>query len=236
MDFAENKGDFTFLATGGNQATNCYPTLKDIFGSKVSHAKIVLGDERLVPMTSSWSNTAMLFNLFGQASGALQISSPVLPFEAELKHVEEIMANEEIDLNQKRAEILEKYSALLRQVVANYDRIISKSPKPTFVHLGLGPDGHIASLFPTRDDLDISGKFSQISLDLDQNNKMLRATVSLETLNAAEMVVVSASGPDKGKLIARALDRDMTLPVSHLSPSELVFLVDASAADAIYGR
>jgi 6-phosphogluconolactonase/glucosamine-6-phosphate isomerase/deaminase len=236
LKYSKTKEEFTFLATGGNQAIDCYPTLKETFRVEATQGRLVVGDERLVPLTSSWSNTSMLFDQFESAGGGLQISSPILPFEAELRAIEEIMANEGTDLAYKRASILENYSGLLRQVVANFDRIISKSPKATFVHLGLGPDGHVASLFPNCDDLDITGKFSQISLDLDQNNKMLRTSVTFDMINSADIVVVSTVGYEKGKLIARALDQDPAIPLSKLSPRELVFLVDPNAGEAIYGR
>ncbi|MDA8195915.1 MAG: 6-phosphogluconolactonase [Actinomycetota bacterium] len=233
--FSKSVEEFTFLATGGHQATACYPTLRGYFESQASHGQIVIGDERLVPLASTWSNTAMLFDLFDEAKGALSLSSPVLPLEGELAKIEEIMGDESVNLQDKTSTILDSYSALLRQVVANYDRIISKSPKTMFVHLGLGPDGHIASLFPNRSDLGISGKYSQISVDLDQNNKMLRTSVTFDTLNSAEVVVVSASGSLKGELIARALNNDYSIPLAHLSPKQLIFVVDQEAGDAISG-
>lgn len=236
LKYSETKEEFTFLATGGNQATDCYPTLKGTFQSEVTQGRLVVGDERLVPLASSWSNTSMLFDQFESAGGGLQISSPILPFEAELRAIEEIMANEKTDLAYKRTSILENYSGLLRQVVANFDRIISKSPKATFVHLGLGPDGHVASLFPRCDDLNMTGKYSQISLDLDQNNKMLRTSVTFDMINSADIVVVSTVGYEKGKLIAQALDQDPAIPLSNLSPREIVYLVDPNAGEAIYGR
>ena len=234
--FAASRGEFTFLATGGSQATNCYPHLRTLFESDAKQVQIVLGDERLVPLASQWSNTSMLFNLFEEAKGALQISSPILPFEGELAKIEQIMADDAMNLSDKSASITESFSALLRQVVANFDRIINKSPAAKFVHLGLGPDGHIASLFPSCDDLGVSGRYSQISVDLDQNNKMLRTSVTFETINSADLVVVSASGSQKGELISRALDQDLSLPLSHLTPEELVFIVDAEAGDTISGR
>ena len=91
--------------------------------------------------------------------------------------------------------------------------------------LGMGPDGHIASLFPgalhadeTRDVFAITNSPKPPSA---------RLTFSLKKLNSATEIWLVASGENKADAIAGLIEEDKSLPVSHVNLSRL--LVDSAA-------
>lgn len=71
------------------------------------------------------------------------------------------------------------------------------------VLLGMGPDGHIASLFPSRGDLDEQSRAVIEVLD-SPKPPPVRISLSLPRLNAATSVWFLVSGADKAEAVARA--------------------------------
>ena len=94
--------------------------------------------------------------------------------------------------------------------------------------IGVGPDGHIASLFPGA----IFQQDNRNSFAIKDSPKppSNRVTFSLKKINSAKEIWVIASGESKAQAIEGFLDGDMNLPVSHVNASRL--LVDAAAFGA----
>ena len=105
-------------------------------------------------------------------------------------------------------------------------------PRLDVIHLGLGEDGHTASLFPGSDALD-----EQRALVRAIHNAPKpppdRLTLTLPVLNAARAVLFMVQGASKRGALARVLRRDPALPASHVQPvdGELHFVVDREAFD-----
>ncbi|MDT9545955.1 MAG: 6-phosphogluconolactonase [Chlorobium sp.] len=96
------------------------------------------------------------------------------------------------------------YEAELRKVFIN-DRTDSESRYPAFdlIILGLGPDGHTASLFPDNTAaLNETEQWVQAVKAPDTEPKVMRLTLSLTVLNHAETVVFFSPGKDKAALAA----------------------------------
>ncbi|MBI5608411.1 MAG: 6-phosphogluconolactonase [Deltaproteobacteria bacterium] len=94
--------------------------------------------------------------------------------------------------------------------------------------LGVGGDGHIASLFPEHPALDLD----DLCLLIHNSPKppAERLTLALPTLNRAGQVVVLATGRDKGQLLAQVWrGQREELPVARLSDRAVSWLVDAAA-------
>ena len=87
-----------------------------------------------------------------------------------------------------------------------------------FVLLGLGEDGHTASLFPGSAAL--KEKKSPVCAALAPRGAKVRrrVTFTLNTINRAAAVVLIAAGPAKKKMFERALLRDRTIPAGLLDP------------------
>lgn len=98
------------------------------------------------------------------------------------------------------------------------------------VLLGLGPDGHIASLFPDSDALDVEDK-TTTSLYVEKF-KSWRVTMTYPTINAARQVIVFIAGEAKAAIVKDiTTDAVEALPVQRLAPQgEYYWYMDAAAA------
>jgi len=103
-------------------------------------------------------------------------------------------------------------------------------PRFDIIHLGLGEDGHTASLFPGSQALQ-ERRASVLAIDDAPKPPPQRLTLTLPVLNAARAVLVMVSGASKREALARVLRRDPALPASHVQPvdGELAFIVDQAA-------
>ncbi len=99
------------------------------------------------------------------------------------------------------------------------------------VFAGLGPDGHIASLFPGTPAL--SKRQRRTTLVRGGNPDLWRLTLTLEAINATRCLCFLISGRRKASVVARVLvHRDHDLPAQQVHPAggETVFLLDMEAA------
>jgi 6-phosphogluconolactonase len=111
-----------------------------------------------------------------------------------------------------------------------YQRVISDVVAFDVVHLGLGPDGHTASLFPGSPALDAPpGRLVMCSTDPDGRNRHERMTLTLEALALAHLVVFTVSGESKRDAFA-ALSSGADLPAARVRARQVVWLVDREAA------
>jgi len=99
------------------------------------------------------------------------------------------------------------------------------------IHLGLGEDGHTASLFPGSPALHETQSLVAIVHDAPKPPSE-RLTLTLPVINAARAVLFMVQGASKHDALARVLRRDPALPASHVQPldGELRFIVDRAAA------
>ncbi len=104
-------------------------------------------------------------------------------------------------------------------------------PRLDIIHLGLGEDGHTASLFPGSDALDEEQALVRVIHDAPKPPPD-RLTLTLPVLNAARAVLFMVQGASKHEALARVLRRDPRLPAGHVEPvdGELHFIVDRAAA------
>jgi 6-phosphogluconolactonase len=100
------------------------------------------------------------------------------------------------------------------------------------VDLGLGPDGHVASLFPGHPLLDADDAPTAGVHDAPKPPPE-RITLTLPMLRAARRCVVHTAGSDRARAVAAALgDPDPRFPVSLLRRDRLTLVVDEDAASA----
>lgn len=109
---------------------------------------------------------------------------------------------------------------------------LSSSPFPRFdlVLLGLGEDGHTASLFPGSPALEERTRLV-VRVDGAPKPPPARVTFTLPLLNAARHVVFLVTGKHKNAVFRRVLNGDASLPASRVAPQDgtLAFLADAGA-------
>ena len=116
-----------------------------------------------------------------------------------------------------------KYAATLK-------RIAGEPPILDLVHLGLGSDGHTASLVPGDPVLDIDDKDVALSGPYQGRQRM---TLTYPILNRARQVLWVVTGGDKVGMVNRLLDGDRSIPAGRVSRFRALMLADLAAAAAV---
>jgi 6-phosphogluconolactonase len=126
-----------------------------------------------------------------------------------------------------------RYAEELRQRLAAADESPSTTPVLDLIVLGIGPDGHVASLFPGAATLDAGEDAVCAGVRDSPKPPAERITLSLAVLRAARECVLLATGAGK----ADAVDAMLAEPSSHVPASllrreRLTVIVDDAAAPA----
>jgi 6-phosphogluconolactonase len=99
------------------------------------------------------------------------------------------------------------------------------------VHLGLGDDGHTASLFPGSPALVADpGRLVAMNEDPTGHNPLTRMTLTLAGIARARLVIVTVMGEDRHDALRRVIDGDPSAPASQIQADKVVWLVDGAAA------
>jgi len=98
------------------------------------------------------------------------------------------------------------------------------------VHLGLGPDGHTASLFPGSAALDADeGRLVVMNEDPRGNNPHPRMTLTFSAIARSRLVLVTASGEGRRWALAAVCNGE-DVPAARIRADRVVWLADREAA------
>jgi 6-phosphogluconolactonase len=127
------------------------------------------------------------------------------------------------------AEAAVEYEGLLKSF---YGSPTLDPARPLFdvMLLGMGPDGHTASLFPGKPALDVKDRWV-VEVPVPGLNPMVpRVTLTYPALHSAKSTAFVAAGADKTVMMNRVLAGDRELPSARISPvGELIWFVDRAA-------
>jgi 6-phosphogluconolactonase len=116
-----------------------------------------------------------------------------------------------------------------------YEAVLAGFPTFDLLHLGMGPDGHTASLFPGSDALDAPpGRLALASRDPNEANPHDRMSLTYEAIARAQLVVFTVAGKAKRDAFA-ALATGADLPAARVRAGEILWLVDPEAAEGAPG-
>ena len=217
------KGAVTVALSGGATPKELYSWLASEqcpFRHAVAWEKVHFfwGDERHVPPTDPQSNYRM-------ASETMLCKLPV-PAE----HVHRIPA-EEADAAKAAAE----YERTLRQF---FELSPGELPRFDLVLLGLGPEGHTASLFPGNT---VPRDGSQlVAAPWVEKFNTYRITLTPAVLNHAAQVIFLVGGDEKAEIIGEVIEGDFQpdlLPAQLIRPERVpvLWLLDHAAAGKLRG-
>lgn len=115
-------------------------------------------------------------------------------------------------------------------------------PRLDFLLLGLGPDGHVASLYPRQDTLNVRDRVAVGVEEAGWQPYVPRVTLTLPVLNAARLVVFLVAGEDKAEAVERCFSPEAEpnhdAPGSLVRPvdGDLILLLDEAAASRLPTR
>jgi 6-phosphogluconolactonase len=198
---------FSLVLPGGSVAESFLPSLA---GAAVDWPRIDVfwGDERAVPPDDVDSNYALA------RRGILTQVSPRV----------HRMGGEAKDLAAAAAE----YEREMREALG--DR-----PRLDFVMMGMGPDGHVCSLFPGHPALQERARWV-VPIEDSPKPPPRRLTMTLPALALSDLVVVGAFGRSKAEPVRQALrDPVSSLPVALVvrAARRALFLLDPDAAGGL---
>jgi len=126
-----------------------------------------------------------------------------------------------------------RYADELTQRVAGGDGDPAGLPVLDVIVLGIGPDGHVASLFPAAATLDAGEQAVCLGVDDSPKPPPQRITLSLAVLRAARECVLLATGAGKADAVAAMLGEPTRhVPASLLRRERLTVVLDDAAAPA----
>ena len=99
------------------------------------------------------------------------------------------------------------------------------------IHLGMGPDGHTASLFAGSPALDADpGRLVVMNDDPSGHNPHTRMTFTLAGIARARLALVTVEGEAKRDMMARVLADDPDVPATRIRADRVLWIVDPAAA------
>jgi 6-phosphogluconolactonase len=222
--YVVGSGRFTVALSGGSTPRAMFSLLAEApFADTVPWASIYFfwGDERCVPPDHADSNYRM-------ARETLLAKVPV-PAENVFRIPAELPEPERAA--QEYAETLRGFFA--RQPSASGTAPLAGFPRFDLIFLGMGPDGHTASLFPGTAALGVSDQ--TVVANYVEKFKAHRVTLTAPAINNARNVTFVVAGPDKAEALAEVLEgehRPELYPSQLIHPhhGSLLWMVDEAAA------
>lgn len=196
------KGFFTMAISGGRTP---WEMIKELAKEDLPWEKVFLFqvDERIAPDAHPDRNLTQLFNTI--QGTRLMTRLNVFPM-----HV----------VAEDLSKVCEEY--------ADHIKTITGTGQLDLIHLGIGTDGHTASLIPGDDILEIQDKDVALTSLPYQGRKRMSLTYPM--INRAEKILWIITGEEKAEMLERFLQQDPTIPAGKIEQMHAILLTEESAA------
>jgi 6-phosphogluconolactonase len=210
---AGNAGRTIIALSGGNTPKPLYALLaQDPIRSRLPWDRVhfIVGDERFVPPSDPASN-------YGMARTAFLSHVPVPPQNVHPVETQGVTLEE----------AAERYEAMLKELYGA-DTLELDRPLLTLTLLGLGEDGHTASLLPGQPVLQERKRWVA---PVPKGREEERVTLTYPALDSSEVVAFLVSGESKRDILDKILSGDTSFPAAHIRPvGEVIWFADRAAA------
>jgi 6-phosphogluconolactonase len=200
-----SRGCFVMAVSGGRTP---WLMLRALAGEQLpwEHVQIAQVDERVAPAADPERNLAHLRKSLLDRAPLRRDHIHAMPVEA-------------ADLDSAA----QQYALAIRNVAGS-------PPVLDLVHLGLGPDGHTASLVPGDPVLDL------VDVDVAATGPYQgrrRMTLTFPIINRSRLILWLVTGREKAEMLVRLRDGDRSIPASRVRRDRALILVDRAAADQL---
>jgi 6-phosphogluconolactonase len=210
------KHRFSLALAGGNTPLAAYKELVEntkTYAIDWRRVRIFLSDERVVPSTHPESNQSHVQPLFA-------------PTQAQTFWPDTASAHPD--------QVADAYE----QTILNEVLIENEVPAFDCILLGIGPDGHTASIFPESEELVHPSKRLVIPVVDSPKPPANRVSFSLRLINNAKQILILATGEQKAHIVKSVVLEDaeaLAYPITHVKPAHgmVRWIVDQSAASQL---
>jgi 6-phosphogluconolactonase len=213
---SENPGRVAICLTGGSSPKALYQLLAtDAWRSRIPWQRVhwFIGDERFVPADDPLNNMGIARAIFLDRCAPAANIHPIPTSTADPADPD-------------------RSAALYEQELKSFygaDTLAPDRPLFDLVLMGVGPDGHTASLFPGSTALDETSNWAVGVQRANVEPFVPRVTLALPTLASCREMLFEVAGDDKRAILARVLAGE-NLPANRAqSTGETVWLVDEAA-------
>jgi 6-phosphogluconolactonase len=200
----QERGRFTVALAGGSTPKRLYAALAETEGIPWQHTWLFWGDERYVPPDHPDSNYRMVREVMLERVGIPETQVFPIPTQAG-----------------DPAQDASQYEMQLHKLFPG------DWPQMDLIWLGIGEDGHTASLFPGTAALQVQDRWVTVG----QKDGDPRLTLTYPVLNQAAQVVFLVTGANKAPILKEVLTTQAHLPCQSVNPrGRLLWLLDVAAA------
>jgi 6-phosphogluconolactonase len=215
----DNSGRIAICLTGGSSPKALYELLAtDTWRAKIPWERVhwFIGDERFVPVSDARNNMAMARGIFLDRHAP---ASHIHPIPTDVTSPDDAAARYEDELK------------------AFYGAATLDPARPLFdvVLMGVGPDGHTASLFPLYPAVDETARWVVGVPKANVEPFVPRVSLTLPALASCREMLFEASGAGKRAILTQVLSGENLPAARARSDGKTVFLVDAAALPEGFG-
>lgn len=200
------KGFFTFAVSGGRTP---WEMIKVLAKEQLPWEKVYLFqvDERIAPDGHPDRNLTQLFSAIQGSKLVTRLNIFPMPVTAE-----------NLDM------ACEEYAQHLEQ--------ITKTGRLDLIHLGMGSDGHTASLIPGDAVCDVLDR--DVAMTAAPYQGRARMTLTYPAINRAEKILWIATGAEKSSMLQRLQEGDRGIPAGKISSVQALIFADQEAAKDLH--